>query len=558
MTLSVNCPACQTAFRVPRTSVGRQARCARCDHRFIITGTATAPATTKGTAATASGTAATAPAAAAAPNTASPTKGTAATASGTAATAPAAVPQSTPALPRLVRLPLLVAGLTLGLIALLGGGAVLSWWLTAEEPASVATGSDPGPPPADADPPATEPAPGMAVVPGTPTDPPTPTSLSVPPLPAEWASRLLRPARWAVPLGMPSWTTRAMVGSPQSDPPLAVLVSQPQANGPMLLDLFGMTKGQRLGRYELPRLSTDSPRLALSPSGQRFALESAPNRLTVFALPEYYQIVSDFRLPPVPPKQMHVDTLAAFSFAGDDRLVTINGVGRVEVWALPAMKSLVRTNPTATMQLSRAPLEQRHGMLVSADGQRVAVPDANAGLIVYELTKGKAQGQFVQLPIEELPAKIGPVQTALAYVPDRPTLAVLVNVRSSPRLVVLAEYDLAQRRLVRQATLNLPPQMRPPQWLAWSGPQRYLLGDSSNFGTRSTALVAADDGRLLARFELPNGEGIQTTQCPAGQLWYVAGTPESEAGFLVAVDLPDEFPQPTPRLLLTPWGLLRD
>lgn len=540
---------------VPRRSVGRRARCVRCGHRFIIAvavGT-TAPATAL--------TAALANASTAAPTTAPATEP-----ANAPATAPAPeLPKATHTLPAQLRLPLLAVALTLGVFTLLGASAGVYWLLTLTDHtqalADPATDPNTDPTPVDTPPP-TDPAPD----PATPTAPtPTaPTNTGVPSLPAELAPRLLRPARLAVPLGVQSWTTRAMFGLPQANPPLALVCSQPVANAPLVLEMFDMTTGRRTGRYDLPKLRGDSPRLALSPSGQRLALETAPNRLTVFALPEYYQIVSDFQLPKVPLKQNYVDSLAAFSFAGEDRLLTVNGVGRVEWWALPAMKSLVRTTPTATMQLSRTPLEQRYGMLASPDGERITVPNADTGFIIYHLTNAKVQGQFVNFSADEFGTKFGLAQTGLAYVPDSATLAFLINPRPTPRLLMLAEYDTAQRKLTRQVRVSIPPQMRPPQWLAWAGPDRYLLGDASNFGTRSTALVAANDGRLLARFELPNGEGVQTTQCPAGQLWYVAGTPESDAGFLVAVDLPNEADKssptdaPTPRFLLTPWGLLRD
>jgi hypothetical protein len=299
------------------------------------------------------------------------------------------------------------------------------------------------------------------------------------------------------------------------------------------MDRYDLAAEKRLGGFDVNADGLLTRPLSFSPRGTRFAYEDKQH--VVIVSTESGQEAVRWR--PYAEKQFLAagenpseQYLARFDFLGEDRVLTINGAGGLDLWTVPELKPVYHVPG----QRERRFLDQHSGLGLSPDRKALAVFNGEG----FDL-RDTADGRLLQKTAHV--AKFNTVRSAwgVAFSADGRSIAAVLTVGKGGFAVeqTLVRWDA----LTGQHLSDVPlPQLFDGAicTIAWWG-SNYVLVHASmgNVGR----VVSWRTGQIVRRVEAGYWlrSGRVAPASPDGRLWYTAGSDDSSTALLTTVDPPE-------------------
>jgi hypothetical protein len=323
----------------------------------------------------------------------------------------------------------------------------------------------------------------------------------------------------------------------------------------MRADRYDLVGGKRLSGFTVNVRPFVTRRMSLSPGGSRFAYEDERADVVIVSALDGTQAA---RWRPYVPQPVAVvgdlpleHALARLEFIAEDRLLTINQAGGMDLWKVPELQPMYHI----AGKPARAFADPRIGLGVSFDRKTLAVFNRD-GFELRDTATGALQRETARL------AKFNTVDgcRGVAFGADGKTVAAALMVRQWDRPEeVLASWDVATGQLVSDA--RLPEGSGTAQVLWWS--PKYMIVGGATPAKESVALECPS-GVPVRQMEAGYWQknGLIAPNSPDGRLWFVAGTDDSTKAFLATVDMPEnerriEGDRPKERWWLTANGIMK-
>jgi WD40 repeat protein len=316
------------------------------------------------------------------------------------------------------------------------------------------------------------------------------------------------------------------------------------------------------GNFIIPSFELIDPkptgeRKSLSPEGSLFAYEDAKGFVVICSAADGKKISS--RMPyekqekEDPFANEHEALLARVEFIAEDRLLTVNQAGGLDLWSMPDFAPIHHVAARTKSSF----VSSQWGLAFSFDRKVLAVYNAG-GYDLIDTGSGELLRKTGPLPGD------GTVKEAcgVAFSADGSRLAACFAVTGAngETQAVLATYDVASGNCVRVTTgANFNALGATTPSVAWWGDKHLLVwGETRN----QARVVDAETGKVLRRFDLGTRDqtGRFAALSPDNRLWYAAGLTAFQIAYLAGVEVPeDELQagknQPEEPLLLTADGI---
>jgi hypothetical protein len=323
----------------------------------------------------------------------------------------------------------------------------------------------------------------------------------------------------------------------------------------------------RVGRHDLggnlifPSFELIDPkptgeRKSLSPEGSLFAYEDAKGFVVICSAADGKKISS--RMPyekqekEDPFANEHESTLARVEFIAEDRLLTVNQAGGLDLWSMPDFAPIHHVASRTKSSF----VNSQWGLAFSFDRKILAVYNAG-GYDLIDTGSGELLRKTGPLPGD------GTVKEAsgVAFSADGSRLAAYfrVNAANGEAQSVLARYDVASGKCVGTTTLaDVTVLGSNALSVAWWGEKHLLVWAETRNQAR---VVEAETGKVLRRLDLGTDQtGRFAALSPDNRLWYAAGETAFQTAYLAGVEVPEDELQagkdkPEEPLLLTADGI---
>jgi hypothetical protein len=321
------------------------------------------------------------------------------------------------------------------------------------------------------------------------------------------------------------------------------------------VECYDLDIGVKLSEFSiaLATLGDGSKRMAFSPEGTRFALENVQDDVVIRATGSG-RVVASWRpygpkANPDPGDRSLAGNLARIDFLAEDRVLTTNKAGGIDLWSLPDAQSIYH-RPS---RVAGPFLDPTWGLALSPDRKTLAIFNG-AGFDLMDAAKGDLLCKTGAIP------KVGTIHNAWGaeFSPDSRQLAAVLTVQSDNRSYqALATWDIPTGQFVGNVQLAKVP-AGTIQHCAWFGTTHVAVFG----GFQLDQLIELATGQAVLRLEVGRvGERgrLQYGSCD-GQLWYTGES--GNALYLIRPDLPEAELRgakgaPDRTLLLAAEGLYR-
>lgn len=286
----------------------------------------------------------------------------------------------------------------------------------------------------------------------------------------------------------------------------------------------------------------------LSPDGKYYSQATLSRKRNIWAIGNAEALASEWTLKePVRPGSDD-GILAASCFIEGDRLLTVSAAGSVEIWQLPALKSLLRIP---------APKKQRHvdggGVQVSPDRRRCAIFTGTSYRII-DTGNGKPVCETQALP--PVDAKSWFSSRTIAFSADGTSLVAGIDAKDFPPALYC--YDAvtgAKRSSVAGPEFGDNRLMHGR--VGWVGADHFSL---TSHGIHPLTLYRAADAAPVASIQPDNRTACSRYSAPDQRFWFKAQAAGAFNANLVGVELAEVLrgqAGPPVSLRLTLQGLTR-
>jgi hypothetical protein len=320
-------------------------------------------------------------------------------------------------------------------------------------------------------------------------------------------------------------------------------------------DRYDLVGHKRLSSFPL-NVAGVTDHMSLSPGGTRLAYDDGQQVVIIVSAQDGREAA---RFRPYAPNPAlgardlpFEHLLARFDLIAENRLLTINQAGGMDVWTVPELQPVYHVPGKPARQLA----DPHQSLGLSHDRKTLAIVNRDG----FEL-RNTATGALLRET--ERPARFNAVfgTGGVAFSADGKTLVAVVTVhqRNIPT-PVLASWDVATGRCVSDA--EMPERdIAVRSELLWWGPKYVVIrGASAKEGAALEWPSGAQVRQLEAGYWQKNG--LIAPNSPDGRLWFVAGTDDSTKAFLATVDVPEnerrmEGDRPKERWWLTANGIMK-
>lgn len=146
------------------------------------------------------------------------------------------------------------------------------------------------------------------------------------------------------------------------------------------VDRYSLTSGTRVDRTEIESDGLTWPRATdISPNGERLAIDSPANKITIYQLSDKGKKILD-GFDPYPDAKGKSPGIAAIYFLDDNAIAVVSKEGTVDAFDITTKAKTVTGKPLPTVPT--VPLAENRSVAISADRKLIAV---YAGGVVYEI-----------------------------------------------------------------------------------------------------------------------------------------------------------------------------
>jgi len=328
-------------------------------------------------------------------------------------------------------------------------------------------------------------------------------------------------------------------------------------NGALWVDRYDLAAGKRLSSFNVNAWAA-ALRMSLSPSGTRFAYEDNRGDVVIVSAQDG-RVAARWR-PYVPnrfaaPGDLPFEhALARIEFVTEDRLLTVNQAGGMDLWTVPGLQPVYHVAGKPGREFS----DPRVGLGLSLERKTLAVFNQD-GFELRDTMTGALQRETVR------PAKFNTVDSAggVAFSPNGKTVVAMLTIRRGGKEtdVVLAGWEVATGRFISDIAVEKGQIIQFRSQLIWWGPNHVVARAGS---PKEGLAVSWPGGQQVRQLEAGYRQknGLIAPNSPDGRLWFVAGTEDSTAAFLTTVDMPEnerriEGDLPGERWWLTAKGIFK-
>jgi len=321
------------------------------------------------------------------------------------------------------------------------------------------------------------------------------------------------------------------------------------------VDRYDLATKVKVSSFELVDAKPNSERKSFSPEGTLFAYEDSKDFVVICSAVDGKQVSrrKPYEEKKKPVANVHESLLARMEFVAEDRLLTVNEAGGVDLWSVPDFEPIHHT-PARAKSSFRNP---QWGLAFSFDLKVLAVFNGEG----YDLLN-TATGELVRKT--DAPPQGETIKSAfgVAFSADGRELAAFFAIPSGigEPLAVMARYDVASGKCSKTTMFGDFSALgsKSPN-LAWWGHKHLLAwGETHN----QARVVEAETGKVLRRLEvgMVDQAGRFAATSPDNRLWYAAGEAANQPAFLAGVEVPEDELQagtdkPEETLVLTADGI---
>jgi hypothetical protein len=301
------------------------------------------------------------------------------------------------------------------------------------------------------------------------------------------------------------------------------------------VDRYDLGTKLNVAGFELIDPKPTGERKSLSPEGSLFAYEDTKDFVAICSAVDGRQIArrKPYEKKEKPVANEHEALLARMEFVAEDRLVTVDQAGGLDLWSMPDFEPIQHVAARTKSSF----VNSQWGLAFSFDRKVLAVFNGEGFDLVNTAT-----GDLIR--------KTGPLPEGgtiksvcgVAFSADGSRLAALLGVqpeKGEPQAIE-ARYEVTTGKCAGTANLGLFAAMESnfPN-VAWWGPKHLLAWGK----TRNQAHVAeAETGKGLRRIELGTKDqvGRFAAVSPDNRLWYAAAGTTPGTAYLAAVEVPED------------------
>jgi hypothetical protein len=335
------------------------------------------------------------------------------------------------------------------------------------------------------------------------------------------------------------------------------VVVRARPNGARWVEKYDLAAGKRLSSFNVIAWAAVL-RMSLSPSGTRFAYEDNRGDVVIVSAQDG-GVAASWR--PYAPNRIgeagelpFEHALARIDFVTEDRLLTVNQAGGMDLWTVPGLQPVYHVAGKAGREFS----DPRVGLGLSPDRKTLAIFNGD-GFELRDTATGGLQRETVR------PEKLDKVVSAggVAFSPDGKSLAAVLTIqrRGKGSELVLAGWEVGTGRFISDIAIAEGQNINSRSQSIWWGPNHVVARGGSS---KECLAVAWPGGQQVRPLEAGYWQknGLIVPNSPDGRLWFVAGTEDSTAAFLTMVGMPEmERPadgdRPGEKWWLTANGILK-
>jgi hypothetical protein len=323
------------------------------------------------------------------------------------------------------------------------------------------------------------------------------------------------------------------------------------------LDRYDLAGGQKLSSIVLDGAPTTSQRRSLSPDGTRLAYEDEHMNVIILSAMNGVEAARWTPYAPVrvpaggvfQPQQL----LARIDFVADDRLLTINQAGDMDLWTVPGAKPIYHLAARRERQFN----EPQVGLALSHDRKTVAVFNGD-GFNLHNTADGRLVGKTAHVAKFKMLYSV----RAAAFSADGKSLAAVMMVWSGKPAaeLILLSFDVATGRFGGDFTLPAA-ESRETNTLAWWG-SKHVFAYASIERKGQIIAFPSGPGERSVQVGYRLQSGLLAPNSPDGRLWYVVESDDAATAFLTTAELPEQElragpEQPETKLWLTAKGVTK-
>jgi hypothetical protein len=338
----------------------------------------------------------------------------------------------------------------------------------------------------------------------------------------------------------------------------AAVYSQTE-DGRHRVDRYDLATSQKVSGFDLADAKGRGERMCLSPGGTLCAYEDGKEFVVICSAVDGKKISS--RIPyekkekPDPFANTHESILARVEFISEDRLLTVNQAGGLDLWSAPDFAPIHQVAARTKSSF----VNSQWGLAFSFDRKVLAVYNAG-GYDLMDTGSGELLRKTEALPGDSTIKEA----CGVAFSADGNWLAAFFAVKAAngETQAVLARYDVASGKCVGTSTpANFAALGTNTPSVAWWGGKHLLVwGETRN----QARVLDAETGKFLRRVELGAMDqvGRFAAMSPDSRLWYAAGETAHQTAYLAGVEVPEDELQagkdkPEEPLLLTADGICK-
>jgi len=296
-------------------------------------------------------------------------------------------------------------------------------------------------------------------------------------------------------------------------------------------DRYDLALRKRLSSFPV-NASRVTDHMSLSPGGTLFAYEEEQEDVIIVSAQDGRQATRfrPYAPNPVPaPGDLPFEhLLARFDLIGENRLLTINQAGGMDLWTVPELKPVYHVAGKPGRQLADPHL----CLGLSHDRKTVAIFNRDG----FEL-RNTVTGDLLRET--ERPARFNNVfgSGGVAFSADGKKVAAVVTVhRRNTPTPVLASWEVATGRCIGDAELPVRDIALRAELLWWGPKYVVVRGGNAKEGVALEWPSGVSVRQVEAGYWQKNG--LIAPNSPDGRLWFAAGTEDSTKAFLATVDVP--------------------